>query len=57
MIIDFSVNTRRRVIEVAPGESLMNLLRRLGYKSVKNGCDNGDCGACAVLLNGRAVNA
>jgi aerobic-type carbon monoxide dehydrogenase small subunit (CoxS/CutS family) len=57
MIIDFSVNTRRRVIEVAPGESLINLLRRLGYKSVKNGCDNGDCGACAVLLNGRAVNA
>ena len=43
--------------QIQPGESLMDLLRRLGYKSVKNGCDRGDCGSCAVLLDGRAVNA
>jgi len=35
----------------------MDLLRRLGCKSVKNGCDDGYCGTCAVLLDGRAVNA
>jgi len=57
MTIDFAVNGRRRVVEIDPGESLMSLLRRLGYKSVKNGCDNGDCGSCAVLMDGRAVNA
>ena len=55
--IDFSVNGHRWVIRAAPGDSLMDLLRRLGYKSVKNGCDNGDCGSCSVLLDGRAVNA
>jgi aerobic-type carbon monoxide dehydrogenase small subunit (CoxS/CutS family) len=47
----------RRSASIDPGESLMDLLRRLGRKSVKNGCDNGDCGACSVLLDGRAVNA
>jgi carbon-monoxide dehydrogenase small subunit len=35
----------------------MDFLRRLGLKSVKNGCDDGYCGACAVLVDGRAVNA
>ena len=47
----------RRSAAIDPGESLMDLLRGLGRKSVKNGCDNGDCGACSVLLDGRAVNA
>ncbi len=57
MNIDFTVNGRAWGVEIAPGESLMELLRRLGYKSVKNGCNNGDCGSCTVLLNGRAVNS
>ncbi|HEX5630499.1 MAG TPA: (2Fe-2S)-binding protein [Acidimicrobiia bacterium] len=42
---------------IDPGESLMALLRRLGHTSVKNGCDHGDCGSCAVLIDGRAVTA
>ncbi len=57
MILDFELNGARRSVEADPGESLMDLLRRLGLKSVKNGCDDGYCGACAVLLDGRAVNA
>ena len=57
MNIDFVLNGTRRRVEADPGESLMDLLRRLGMKSVKNGCDDGYCGACAVLLDGRAVNA
>jgi len=43
--------------EAGPGESLMDVLRRLGHTSVKNGCDRGDCGSCAVLVDGRAINA
>ena len=35
----------------------MAVLRRIGYQSVKNGCDNGDCGSCVVLIDDRAVNA
>ncbi len=55
--IRFTVDGRDHETAVRPGESLMDVLRRLGYKSVKNGCDRGDCGSCAVLLDGRAVNA
>jgi aerobic-type carbon monoxide dehydrogenase small subunit (CoxS/CutS family) len=47
----------RRQAEIDPGECLMDVLRRLGSTSVKNGCDRGDCGSCAVLLDGKAVNA
>ncbi|MBP1632543.1 MAG: Xanthine dehydrogenase iron-sulfur subunit [Acidobacteria bacterium] len=57
MNLEFVLNGSRRIVEADPGESLMDLLRRLGLKSVKNGCDDGYCGACAVLLDGRAVNA
>jgi len=57
MKIRLTLNGRDHEPEVMPGESLMTVLRRLGAKSVKNGCDRGDCGSCAVLLDGRAVNA
>ncbi len=57
MNLDLVLNGARRSVEIDPGESLMDLLRRLGCKSVRNGCDDGYCGACAVLLEGRAVNA
>jgi len=51
------INGVRRSLDVAPDEKLLDLLRRLGYMGVKKGCGSGDCGACAVLLNGRAVNS
>ncbi|MFQ6112093.1 MAG: (2Fe-2S)-binding protein [Nitrospinota bacterium] len=38
-------------------ETEESLKRELGYTEVKNGCEKGDCGACTVLLDGRAVNA
>lgn len=38
-------------------ETLLTFLRRIGYKDVKCGCEEGACGACLVLLNGRAVNS
>lgn len=43
--------------EVRPGDTLLEALRALGFTSVKNGCAHGDCGTCAVLLDGRAVAA
>jgi carbon-monoxide dehydrogenase small subunit len=44
--------------EAAAHESLLDVLRKkMGAKEVKSGCAKGDCGACAVLLNGKAVNA
>lgn len=50
-----TVNGQDFAFEAVPAESLLDVLRRLGFKGLKNGCDNGDCGACAVLLDGRSV--
>ena len=57
MRIEVEINGVRREFEIDPGETLLELLRRTGYKGVKKGCETGDCGACAVLLDGRAVNS
>lgn len=55
MKVELSVNGSRRTVEVAAGDTLLDALRADGYTSVKDGCANGDCGACAVLIDGRAV--
>ena len=57
MNVRFTVNGRVHDVEAHPGERLLELLRRIGYVGVKNGCSNGDCGACAVLIDGRAVTS
>ena len=57
MTITLTVNGREKTFSIKPGEKLLDLLRREGYMGVKKGCGSGDCGACAVLLNGRAVNS
>ncbi|MGC9530563.1 MAG: (2Fe-2S)-binding protein [Candidatus Bipolaricaulaceae bacterium] len=57
MRIYFELNGVPQYVDVGPGESLLELLRRLGAKSVKEGCGTGDCGACTVLVDGRAVRS
>ena len=57
MRIHLTVNGTERVWDVAPGDTLLDALRREGFVGVKKGCGTGDCGACTILLNGRAVNA
>jgi carbon-monoxide dehydrogenase small subunit len=56
--LEFMVNGEREKVEIRPGETLLYVLReRLGHTEVKEGCGKVDCGACAVLLDGRVVNA
>jgi carbon-monoxide dehydrogenase small subunit len=57
MTITLTINGTRETLAIEPGEKLLDLLRREGHVGVKVGCGTGDCGACAVLLNGRAVNS
>ncbi|MFP4496637.1 MAG: (2Fe-2S)-binding protein [Vulcanimicrobiota bacterium] len=56
--ITFIVNSEKVSLEVEPAETLLSALRnRLGIKSPKYGCGQGDCGACNVLLNGKSVRS
>jgi len=52
------VNGQKVNVAVSPSETLAEFLRtRLGLAGTKEGCDTGDCGACTVILNGKAVNS
>ncbi len=56
--ITLKLNGEMRSVYVEPTETLLDVLRdKLGMKSPKCGCDRGDCGACAVLMNGRSVRS
>lgn len=56
--ISICLNGEVRRIAVAPNETLLDVLRnRLGIKTPKEGCGRGDCGACTVLLDGKAVRS
>ena len=56
--IEFRLNGEWVKIEVTAGETLLKALRnKLGATEVKNGCGKGDCGVCAVLVDGKAMNA
>lgn len=57
-IMRLKVNGKVHEIPVDERESLTDTLRnRLGLKSVKKGCEAGECGACTVLLEGRTINS
>jgi len=57
MKIDLFVNGITQSVETAPGEKLLITLRRLGFFSVKHGCETGECGACTVRIDGKVVNS
>jgi carbon-monoxide dehydrogenase small subunit len=53
--IELAINGQISQVEVDAGETLLELLRRLGLRSVKFACGTGNCGACTVLLDGKPV--
>jgi carbon-monoxide dehydrogenase small subunit len=56
MRIEFRVNGEQCEADVWEGESLLYALReRLGFPGSKNACEQGECGSCSVLLDGRLV--
>lgn len=55
MIIKLTVNGKRHELNCEPDCSLSEALRTLGYLSVRQGCDTGNCGACTVHIDGKAV--
>ena len=58
MAIELIVNGRRQAIECPPTAPLLEVLRdHLGLTGTKAGCEIGYCGACTVLLDGRAAHS
>jgi carbon-monoxide dehydrogenase small subunit len=58
MRINLRINGEQHGADVWEGESLLYVLReRLGYPGSKNACEQGECGSCSVLLDGKLVCA
>ncbi len=57
-LLRMKVNGRPVEIKVDPAWTLLRVLReKLGLTGTKKGCEQGDCGACTVLLDGKPVNS
>ena len=58
MTISLTVNGQTHALEIEPQETLLHVLRaRLGLTGTKANCEEGECGACTVLLDGQPVNS
>ena len=56
--VTFLVNGEKRPVEIAPDQTLLGVLRdELGLMGVRASCGIGMCGACTVLIDGRAVSS
>ena len=56
--IEFEVNGKVQEIFVEPWQTLLEVLREeVGLTGAKMGCDDGNCGACTVIVDGRAIKS
>jgi len=57
-MVRFYVNSKETEVTVSAGDRLLDVLRnQLGLTGTKEGCGIGECGACTVILDGKAVNS
>jgi xanthine dehydrogenase YagT iron-sulfur-binding subunit len=58
VVITFTVNGHAQRLQLDPRTSLLDALREeVKLTGTKKGCDQGQCGACTVLVNGRRINS
>ncbi len=57
-LIKLTVNGQEQQVTVEPRQTLLDTLRYdLGLTGTKDGCGDGNCGSCTVLIDGQAVNS
>jgi aerobic carbon-monoxide dehydrogenase small subunit len=57
-VISFQLNGKLVELNVRSGMTLLGLLRdKLGLTGVKEGCGKGECGACTIIVNGKAIDS
>lgn len=58
MLIHLKVNGINHELDIDPAKRLLDILREdLELTGTKEGCSEGECGACTVIMNGKAVNS
>jgi aerobic carbon-monoxide dehydrogenase small subunit len=55
--LSLTVNGEQQDWDVEPSETLLDVLRDRGYTGAKRVCESGECGACAVIVDGLAVDS
>jgi aerobic carbon-monoxide dehydrogenase small subunit len=56
--ISFTINSQRKTVHVYPMDRLLDVLRvELGLTGAKEGCGEGECGSCSILMDGMLVNS
>src|SRR5690348_11401846 len=57
-VMNLRVNGKKRKVDVPPMKRLLDVLREdLALTGTKEGCGEGECGACTVLIDGMPVNS
>jgi|SRR5215469_6367083 len=58
MIVEFEINGGLRRVEVSPMKRLLDVIREdIKLTGTKEGCGEGECGACSIILDGKLVNS
>lgn len=57
-LISIKINNRKETLEIEPDKTLLKMIREdLYLTGTKEGCGEGECGACTVIVDGKAINS
>ncbi|MHA1910806.1 MAG: (2Fe-2S)-binding protein [Candidatus Kariarchaeaceae archaeon] len=55
--LNLTINGHPKTIRAKPTDRLLDILRTEGFLGAKEGCGQGECGACTIILNGKSVTS